>query len=548
MISFRCDQIRRVGSCAWLAVALLTTTLSLEASASRFLELETEIPVRGLGVGLDVAVGPDGRPYLSSESQGGIWRLAESGVSWLPLISGTPGRDVPRHPKSILADPQGHLWVSDGDRGRVAIMDAQGRVRHLFDDGRKLIRKPSELSRAGPDQVAVWSNETRSLTLLSTRPEVLPSSQSFADATLCIVEGQTIRICVAEDRKTLLAHQDGRLNGRWTLDGTYPRVGDLEPASDGSIYLTDTAGRRLYAVTADLGRVSRFRLYESLLQTPTRVAIAADRLWLIDEGRQSLLGFRIREAVSAWEHAILGEEYLALGLDQEALDELGHARALGLVHPDLDLQTGIVLYGLDRFEEALASWNGLSESHLMTGAIGLWRGNALFRLGRHREALDAYMSVTPHDSDYPRARFNLAQTHLALGQPEPARSALDDLVAHQPDHDLARLSLARALVDLGEHRQARSLLEGLIAKGPAAQLARYQLGHLFLVTGDIPSALPLLQQAAEQGPDFRAALTDLIEAHRNLENTQLVQFYQQRLNSLRSVAEALDPLILEDGR
>lgn len=549
MFSIRYHELRHLRAGAWLAAGLLTAPFRLDASVSRFLELATEIPLRGLGVGLDVAAGPQGQTYLSSESQGGIWRLQDGGSTWVPLVSGAPGPDVPRHPIGILADPQGRIWVADGDGGQVVVMDAQGRVKQLFGGGRQLpLRNRAALSQADLNQVAVWSTETRSLTLLSLQPEVLPRSQSFADASLCIVAGPATQVCIGEERNTLVAYEDGQVSGRITLGGRYARVGDLEPASGGKIYLTDTVGRRIYATTPNLGTATRFRLYESLLQTPTRLAVAEDRLWLVDEGRQSLLGFRIRDAESAWEHAILGEEYLALGLDQEAYDELQRAQALGLYHPDITLQIGIALYGLEQFEEALGRWGGLAAASQASGALDLWRGNALFRLGRYPEALDAYMSVKAGDPDYPRARFNLAQAHLSLGQFEPARALLEELVARRPEHAFARLSLARALMGLGDHRRAEDLLRETLARGQAAQLALYQLGHLYLVTGDTASALPLLEQAAEQGPYFRAALSDLIEAHQRVGNLQAVQGYRQRLHSLVGTAKALDPVILEDDR
>jgi tetratricopeptide (TPR) repeat protein len=351
---------------------------------------------------------------------------------------------------------------------------------------------------------------------------------------------------VQADRKTLSRHASGKATGTWELTGPYARIGDLELAPDGDIYLTDTPGRRIFAVSDDLKSAKRFRLYESLLQTPTRLTSTADRLWLVDEGRKAVMQFRLRTAETAWEHALLGEEYLALSLHEAALRELEIARGLGLSMPDLELNVGIALYGLGRYQDALTTWRKLGDIPETQDVMGLWRGNALFRLGRYEDAVRAYDAVREESADGTRAVFNLGQARLALGQYGPAKMQFQRLLQRVPGNAFAKVGLARAHIGLGEIERAVPLLVEVASEGPAADVARYHLGHLRLTTGEVEAALPLLERAAKQGPYFRAALRDLIEANRRLGDTERARFYEQRLESLREDTDTLAAFILED--
>ena len=535
---------RAIAAC----LSLLSASASVPASdvVSRFLDLEAEIPVTQFGVNLDIAATSKGEVYLSSESRGGIWRLAENSPAWTPLIHGNPGPDVPRHPESIDTDSSGDIWASDADRHRAVVISPVGRVIQTYSDAGRILRKPSLLSVADEEHVGVWIADNGALVLLAKDSAAITPFPAVPKSDYCVLGDPVTAYCVQADRKTLSRHASGKATGTWELTGPYARIGDLELAPDGDIYLTDTPGRRIFAVSDDLKSAKRFRLYESLLQTPTRLTATADRLWLVDEGRKAVMQFRLRTAETAWEHALLGEEYLALSLHEAALRELEIARGLGLSRPDLELNVGIALYGLGRYQDALTTWRKLGDIPETQDVMGLWRGNALFRLGRYEDAVRAYDAVREESADGTRAVFNLGQARLALGQYGPAKMQFQRLLQRVPGNAFAKVGLARAHIGLGEIERAVPLLVEVASEGPAADVARYHLGHLRLTTGEVEAALPLLERAAKQGPYFRAALRDLIEANRRLGDTERARFYEQRLESLREDTDTLAAFILED--
>lgn len=535
---------RAIAAC--LSLLSVSTSVAAADVVSRFLELESEIPVRQFGVNLDIAATATGEVYLSSESRGGIWRLAEDNPVWVPLIQGEPGPDVPRHPESIDTDSSGDIWASDADRHRVVVIGPAGQVNRSYSDGGRILRKPSLLSVADEEHVGVWIADNGNLVLLAKDSAVIAAFSPVPKSDYCVLVDPVTAYCVQADRKTLSRHAAGETVGTWALTGPYARIGDLELAPDGEIYLTDTSGRRIFAVSGDLKSAKRFRLYESLLQTPTRLTATVDRLWLVDEGRKAVMQFRLRTAETAWEHALLGEEYLALSLHEAALQELNIARGLGLHRSDLAINVGIALYGLGRYQDALAAWGKLDTVPETRDRMRLWRGNALFRLGRYEEAANEYDAVAEESADGPRAMFNLGQVHLVLGKYGPAKAQFQRLLQRDPGHAFAKVGLARAHIGLGETERAVPLLVEAASEGPAADVARYHLGHLRLTTGEVEAALPLLERAAKQGPYFRAALRDLIEANRRLGDTERARFYEQRLESLREDADALAAFILED--
>lgn len=358
--------------------------------ASPFLELEAEIPLGDAGVGLDIAVGPAGDLYLSDEARGGIRRLSPGAVAWQPLVTAGGSAKIPRHPTAIAADESGRLWIADGDRRRVVVMDAAGEVLQTYEDGRRSMRKLTRLARATDGRMAAWDAETSTLLQLGNEadpiaPVIAPLS-THPGTGFCIPAAPQNVYCVGADRKTLTRQVNGEPLTSWTAPGTYPRIGGFVVAPRGDVYLADTAGRRLYLLDAELSVPIRLRLYESLLQSPTRLAVSGTHLWLLDEGRKSVLRFQARTAESAWEHAILGEEYLALGQHDPALQELKRAQRLGLDHPELTFNLGIANYGLGRFAEALAAWDALPPEDQGQSKHQFWRANAQFRLGHHRDA------------------------------------------------------------------------------------------------------------------------------------------------------------------
>ncbi len=538
------------------AMACLVAALSIQSSAqavpetvSRFLELEGEIPLQSMGVNLRVAIARDGAVYLGSTSQARIWHLDQNQEHWIPLYPRTAGQGQPGatlYPESLVTDRQGHLWIADSLRRQVWILDTDTvTIRRVGNTGR-LFRKPVFLSQADSAHIAAWDRDTKALFLIPEHGGTMKRQELHTEQHACLPGDKQTLYCLDANQKTLVKYVKGNAVTRHAFASAYPRAGHIARGPDGDLYVTDTAGKQLWAFNSDLKPTQHFYLYEPLFRSPTHFAFHADQLWLVDEGRQSLLRFRLRTASSALEHALLGEEYLAVDRPGQALDEFQSAGKLGLASSELALLTGQAFYRMQRYTKALGAFDLALQREPTNARAGFWRGNALYRLGRYEQAEVAYGNVPEGDPDHTLARFNLAQTYLSLNRHAKARELFAELLDQQPDNAASRLGLAMALIGLNLNTEATVQLEAIIEDGPAARHARYHLGHLRMRQGDTAAAVPLLERASREGPHYRAALRDLAEAYRHLGRTEQARKTEHKLSRITPIADSIQTYLIED--
>ena len=120
---------------------------------------------------------------------------------------------------------------------------------------------------------------------------------------------------------------------------------------------------------------------------------------------------------------------------------------------------GNALFALKRHAEALASYNR---------AVALWpghapllnnRGNALFSLGRKLEALAAFDRAIAADPTYVDAHFNRANALLGLDRKADALASLDRAAALDPEHVEAQFNRAVLRLRLGQYAEGWRLNE-----------------------------------------------------------------------------------------
>jgi len=511
-----------------------------------FLELEDRYSLAGFGVDLDIALAPGGAVTIGSASQGRLWRLRQGQLQVF-----ADGRRCTRGaqvwPSRIAGADKGRLWVIDERAGRVQLLDAAGRsiaCRSLSEARVDAAQKDSgRRDDAGDDRQWVLGTDQA-----GPRARRVPRL-----ARACIEAGGPGRpdlpdlYCISRQADRILRVNAGRMSAEFVLPGRYPRVGGLAQDRDAGVFLTDAANARLYRLSPSLREAYRLRLYEKLLRSPGRLALADGRLWLIDEGRQELLRFALRRARTALEHRLLGEEFLSLGLYRQALAEL--ARVAG-VDPETALLRGRALYGLKRYQTALPLFSQAGREPRLRAEAGFRAANSLFRLGRLEAALGAYQRAAQGRGEYARpAAGNYAWTLLALGRYGAAADAFRDLMRRRPRDPGLRVGAARAALGQGDADAAITLLTPLpSASSPSAVLreARLTLGLARLAAGSAQQALPLLRQAAREGPHFREALTALAQAQRRLGRHQQALQTRATLASLPQRSAALNAFIMEE--
>ena len=69
----------------------------------------------------------------------------------------------------------------------------------------------------------------------------------------------------------------------------------------------------LYKFTADGRFVQEYVLYKPLLRQPSQLTLQGEHLWVVNAGAKQILHFRVLQARTGVEHALLGEEFMALG-------------------------------------------------------------------------------------------------------------------------------------------------------------------------------------------------------------------------------------------
>jgi tetratricopeptide (TPR) repeat protein len=174
-----------------------------------------------------------------------------------------------------------------------------------------------------------------------------------------------------------------------------------------------------------------------------------------------------------------------------------HERASGRSHPDLAeplMFLGIVCFYTDRYDQALSHWQRerdlrLAQADRQPETLGVTESNigeALYRLGRHAEALDAFdraqrqfdqvASVNP--AYLAQVNKGRGQVLLALNRPLLAVDYLERALPLVREHSLDRLELADTLWSL-----ARALRAGHPGAGERARALATE-AHAIYESGD----------------------------------------------------------------
>ena len=163
---------------------------------------------------------------------------------------------------------------------------------------------------------------------------------------------------------------------------------------------------------------------------------------------------------------------LMSGRHAEALPHLGRILARDPAHAEARFSKAKGLLALDRAEEALALLEGFGASD--DPEILLARGNALRRLGRVAEAVEAFRRLAEVAPRHPGGPLNLAQMLLAT-DPAAAHEAVDAGLRRMPGHPVMLALRGQAALRLGRPEAAVADLRQALAADPTLGPAR---GHL----------------------------------------------------------------------
>jgi tetratricopeptide (TPR) repeat protein len=162
---------------------------------------------------------------------------------------------------------------------------------------------------------------------------------------------------------------------------------------------------------------------------------------------------------------------------------------------------GNELYGLGRYEEAIASFDRAIE--IKSDKHDAWcnRGNALYRLERYEEAITSYDQVIEINPDDHVSWYNRGNALVTLSKYPEAIASYDRAIEINPDNDNAWCNRGSSLLDLGKYEEAISSYDQAIEIKPDDHAAWYNRGNALDDLGKYEDAISNFDRAIEIKPD-----------------------------------------------
>lgn len=202
----------------------------------------------GLSQPHDAAFSPDGKLIYLTDMRNSRIQVLEA-MTLKPL--GNFGAGELSYPHDAEFDKSGRLLVADTGNDRVAIYEIKGAQATLVGEMKGL---------SGPEGVAV-----------------------APDGRVLVTNTRSATLSVFRDGKL-----EGTIGGPGTKDGELRNPHDVEAASDGSVYIVDSANNRVQVFDATLKHRASFGT-EFGLNGPKYLSFDGDRIWLADEYNHRIL-------------------------------------------------------------------------------------------------------------------------------------------------------------------------------------------------------------------------------------------------------------------
>jgi tetratricopeptide (TPR) repeat protein len=163
---------------------------------------------------------------------------------------------------------------------------------------------------------------------------------------------------------------------------------------------------------------------------------------------------------------------------------------------------GFALQELQRYDEALASFEkaialqpGFAEAHNSRGAV-------FQKLNRHGDALASYDRAIALKPDYANAHHNRGSALKQLQRHDEALASFDRAVALKPDLAEAFNNRGVVLQEMKRYDEALASFEKAIALNPSHAVAINNRGSLLVVMGNMVEAEQMFLKALALKPDF----------------------------------------------
>ena len=144
-------------------------------------------------------------------------------------------------------------------------------------------------------------------------------------------------------------------------------------------------------------------------------------------------------------------------------------------------------------------------------AVHLLRGRQAFRMGRYREAAEAFRAAAEASPKSSRALVDLGAALGAQGETAAAVAELEKAVLLDPDNPYAHFNLGVLLTKQGQPDEAVRHLSRAIELDPADVGARLELARTLRQYDRFDLALPFYQSVLQLDPDSQESRVGLAE-------------------------------------
>jgi Tfp pilus assembly protein PilF len=164
-----------------------------------------------------------------------------------------------------------------------------------------------------------------------------------------------------------------------------------------------------------------------------------------------------------------------------------HVLKLEPRHLEAAQACGVLLYQLERFEQALACFTPCVESKSHQAPALFHRARTLRALKRYEACLEDYRRLHALSPDDPNVCNNIGDALLLLGRPEEALEWFDRALALRPDVIEVLTNRALALCQSYRFDEAIAAYSHLTTLDPDDARSTWQLAHLHLQQGNFQS-------------------------------------------------------------
>lgn len=529
----------------------------LEGQSTKFLDpirAMTADPARGpkLGTHLDLALSRDGELFVADPDRHRLLRYNPH-TRFLEPFPIALERTRPFFPSGIAVDASGRIIVANQDGHELLVFDRTGQLLRKIGGESSSLERPIDLAIDAADhlyvldgvrrEVQVWNLDGRLVRTLKVPAAAAKVSGRGATA-LAVGPDGTVYVTDGDAGQVIGFLPDGRvvsLEKPAGLEWHSPEGIAVDGA--GQVYVTDY---HHYAIS-EFSRKARFLddhlLAKERLRQPTRMAVGQHSLYVVNEGKSEILQFAIRAATTGLDHAILGEEYLALREPALAAAELALAVQLGYAQAETHYFLGRAYSDLDQLPEATRHFQTAvaKDPRFVDAFVAL--GDTFFRRGDYPAAMAQYRTVLELRPQHHTARRSLAETALALHDLKRAGEQFAEVLRLAPDDVVAQVGLGRVYLVQQAYRRAEETLLNALRIDPKSREARFYLGLTYGQSGRYVEAIPLLEESTRRGPFFTAAFYHLGLSYAAVgEPQKAAQSFKRTLELQPHHAEALREL------